>query len=56
MFGIDELAKRLREVEKEMAANSQHLERMQNEWRETKEQIIIQLDEIRRVLRPNEPR
>ena len=54
MFGIPELEARLRRVEKELAGLSQHVERTQNEWRETREQIVAQLDEIRRTLRPQE--
>ena len=54
MFGIPELEARLRRVEKELAGLSQHVERTQNEWRETREQIVAQLDEIRRTLRPHE--
>ena len=54
MFGISKLEARLRRVEKELAGLSQHVERTQNEWRETREQIVAQLDEIRRTLRPRE--
>lgn len=63
MFGIDALQAqvaqmdaRLRKVEKEMAGVAAHLERTQNEWRQTREEIIIQMDEIRHILRPDEPR
>ena len=52
MFGISKLEARLRRVEKELAGFSQHAERIQNEWRETREQIIAQMDEIRQLLRP----
>ena len=54
MFGIPELEARLRRVEKELAGLSQHVERTQNEWRKTREEIVAQLDEIRRTLRPLE--
>lgn len=51
MFGFDKVEARLRKVEKELAGLSAHAERTQDEWRETREQIIIQLEEIRNTLR-----
>jgi hypothetical protein len=54
MFGLKKLDDRLRSVERQMYATGQHLERLQSEWRETREQILIQMTEIRRILRPDE--
>jgi hypothetical protein len=56
MFGIEKLEARLRSVEKRLAGLCQHAERTQNEWRQTREEIVIQMEEIRRILRPNEPK
>lgn len=51
MFGFAKVEARLRRVEKELAGLAAHVERTQIEWRETREQIIAQMDEIRTILR-----
>ncbi len=53
---LGKIEERLRKIENFLGAFGQNDERRQNEWRETREQIVAQMEEIRRILRPDEPR
>jgi hypothetical protein len=54
MFGLKRLEIRLLKVEQQLAGIVGHLERMQNEWRQTREEAVTQMAEIRAILRPHE--
>jgi hypothetical protein len=48
-LGLNKLELRLRKVEQKNEALEQHLERLQNEWRATKEKLEIMVREVHKT-------